>query len=173
MKELYELLKNKAINCRTEDDAKEYLSLLSNYGYIWFDGESLNNFTCWDDMGMNTCYVVTKNMCVHYGDVAYYKRNERKVITYQQFKQLIYKADMNVSKKEMQILQDCFQEFKENISKTSDILGVDYSKALTQKSNTCEKEKYIDNTLLYLKLQSAYLQGWRDCKNCHESENRE
>lgn len=151
MENLYKLLEDKVVNCRTRKDAKVFLRLLANNGYTWFSGDSLKTFTNWDDMGINTCYSITKNMCVHYGNIEYYKKNERKVITFQQFKKIINNINIGGVKNEMQALSNAFCKFKDSISK---------------------QEVYDDSSLLYLKIQSAYLQGWNDCKKFKE-ENKE
>ena len=103
MKSLHELLKGKAVNCQTEEEAKEFLSFMHENGYKWVDGTSLIYMTCFSD-GVVTCYSTNNvNNNISYSDKALFKNKGYEVITYQQFKQLINENNMETKEVKIQV----------------------------------------------------------------------
>lgn len=105
MKPLQELLKGKVVNCQTEEEAKEFLSFMHENGYKWMAGNSLIEKNYWDVNGMDSCYycyVESKNLA--YGrHERYVEKDKFKVITYQQFKQLINENNMETKEVKIQV----------------------------------------------------------------------
>lgn len=46
------------VNCKTENEAKEFLSLLHHCGFIWANGASLLCETEWEEYQEDTYYVI-------------------------------------------------------------------------------------------------------------------
>lgn len=103
MKPLHELLKGKVVNCQTEEEAKEFLSFMHENGYKWVDGTSLINMTCFIH-GRLTCYNTNNvNNNISHSNEACFKNKGYKVITYQQFKQLINENNMETKEVKIQV----------------------------------------------------------------------
>ena len=56
------------INCRTREDAKALLKMLSGEGYSWLTGESLESFTLYDTYGEYSTYAIYPNKTVVVGN---------------------------------------------------------------------------------------------------------
>ena len=48
-----------AINCRTEEEAIEFLTYLDSKGLKWQNGDNLTGETCWKTYDEDTCYVLS------------------------------------------------------------------------------------------------------------------
>lgn len=61
-----------AVNCRTEEAAKEFLNILKSKGFLWTSGESLDD-TNFNINKENTCYLINKigYSKLYYDDVRY------------------------------------------------------------------------------------------------------
>lgn len=104
MKPLHELLKGKVVNCQTEEEAKEFFSLLHDKGYKWCDNSSLIGNLCYN-YKEKTCYNTNSVfMKVRYCDKDYYeKETSYGIITYKQFKQLINENNMETKEVKIQV----------------------------------------------------------------------
>lgn len=59
------------VNCRTEDEANQFLRTLSMMGLKWCNGRSYLYETNWDEYGSETCYCPERGT---YGSVRYFKK---------------------------------------------------------------------------------------------------
>lgn len=104
MKPLQELLKGKVVNCQTEEEAKEFLSFMHENGYKWRSEGSLLSRTYFERNRDDTCYfcyVETKYL--EFGNKERAQKEEFKLITYQQFKQLINENNMETKEVKIQV----------------------------------------------------------------------
>lgn len=90
-----EFLKNKVVNCQTEEEAKEFFKYLIKKRYKWISGENiLINDNEWNVHKDKTCYHIytyEREGFITYAHISYYKKRCLEIITFQQFKQLIIK----------------------------------------------------------------------------------
>lgn len=84
--ELDELLHNVAVHCKTGEEANEVLELGEKVGYKWIEGQSFLTSTFYDEYKDETCYSIKTGQ---YGTLNYYQRIDYKVITAQEFIDLV------------------------------------------------------------------------------------
>ena len=70
------------VNCRTEENAKEFFNLLNSvYNIKWIYGNAIEENTKWEKYGEETCYrILSDRVSLTYNNVRFYKKY--KVITY-------------------------------------------------------------------------------------------
>ena len=78
-------MKNKVINCPTEELARKILSILNKQGCKWGDGDSLTGYPCWNLYKENTCYRIDEDKDVYYSDIEWYEREGYQIITAEEF----------------------------------------------------------------------------------------
>lgn len=61
------------IHCPEKDLVKELFDILAENGVGWAGGQPLS-LTYWNYSGISTCYRVTKNLSMRYGDTHCYSR---------------------------------------------------------------------------------------------------
>lgn len=90
--ELDELLQKVAVNCDTEEETYKVLMLADKVGYRWHDGTSFikNSIHNYYTNEFN-CYYFLKGTC---GSKSFYKINNYKIITAQEFIDLVNREDM-------------------------------------------------------------------------------
>jgi len=75
-----------AVNCRTEEDAKEFLNRLKvYYGIFWHSDSDLSKKINWYEYKNQTCYfslTYVGNKCLQYSDIDYYIEEGRTVFQY-------------------------------------------------------------------------------------------
>lgn len=113
MKPLRELLKGKAVNCQTEEEAEEFLSLLYKSDCKWLPISEESDDTYWDKYRNETGYCLDKYNIITFASVAWYRKHDYEVITYQKFKQLL--NENNMKTKEVKIkVPEGYEIDKEN-----------------------------------------------------------
>ena len=85
-----------AINCETEDEAKELIRVLKEYGIKWYNGDELDvEATYWNYYEKNTYYKINTINKLSYG-YNFYKNNNYKII---KFKYIEFKRKKDMEKK--------------------------------------------------------------------------
>lgn len=130
-----EYLKCKVINCRTEYEAKDCIDWLCKIGFRWEYG---NLYTCWEFYKEETCYNTDCGYISYcYTDYFAYKT----VITYNEFKQFIYKTIMETKELKIQVPEG-YEIDKEN------------------STFECVKFKKIKNTIRYEDIEHKLANAW-------------
>lgn len=80
--EMDKWLKNKAVHCKTEEEAKQVLEVADMLGYRWTGGGRFTDNSFWGDCKDNTCYGITDGI---YGSLEYFRVTGRDVISAQEF----------------------------------------------------------------------------------------
>lgn len=59
----------KAVRCKTEELANEFLKLADSFDYTWATGDKLTRFNGWEFYKDKTCYVFNSDKLVLYGHI--------------------------------------------------------------------------------------------------------
>ena len=80
------------VNCKTEEDAEEFLNFLeSKYQIKWFGGQNLIDNSKWTDCYDQTCYKFDNiYSSLFYSNICYYKDYKN----YQNYQILVYKKNI-------------------------------------------------------------------------------
>ena len=70
-----------AINCRTEEEAIEFLTYLDSKGLKWRDGANLTGEPCWKTYDKDTCYILSPKG-IEFSPVDYYLQKGYYIIPY-------------------------------------------------------------------------------------------
>ena len=80
------------VNCKTENEAKEFLNLLHHCGFTWAGGDSLLRETNWDKYQEDTYYIInrirTKSNQICYGSIDRFEGINFPIIP---FSEVVYK----------------------------------------------------------------------------------
>lgn len=75
--------KDIAINCKTEESAEEFLTMLQEKSFKWRGGkQNLLNSICWDEYKDKTCYILEEHNEITYCDMEYCLENDYKIFEY-------------------------------------------------------------------------------------------
>lgn len=69
LKEFNELYLGRAIHCKTEELANEFLALADSLGFIWGEGDKLTNYNEWKEYKNKTYYRIYCEKDVRYGEI--------------------------------------------------------------------------------------------------------
>lgn len=130
MKQLNELLKGKAIHCQTEEEAKDFLSLLYKTDCRWLADNEGKDKNHWSKYRNETGYYLDMYNIISFASIGWYKQHGYEIITYQQFKELIDGKNTNENKEKTYTLD----ELKSEVDKFRDYL-----------LKVCEKNECIIN----------------------------
>lgn len=90
MKTLNELLKGKAVNCKTEYEAKRCINTCFFFGHIWSSCIP-KEITYWERYKGDTCYAVNGKSGLTYADISFMKKMNMEIISYDTFKEIVFK----------------------------------------------------------------------------------
>lgn len=68
----------KVFHCKTQETADKFARLCDREGLKWVSGGSLVGRTHWDNYHEETCYSITRNGDIYYGDFKYYYEEENR-----------------------------------------------------------------------------------------------
>lgn len=86
------LLQYVVVHCKTEEEANKVLELAEKIGYRWkYDSDSFKKKTNYNSFKEKTCYSFVEGM---FCDIKYYKERNYRVITAQEFIDLVNGEDM-------------------------------------------------------------------------------
>lgn len=82
-----------AIQCDTEEKAKDLIGLLYSLGFRWENDDVTNAHfsndgsitTKWQDKGRSTCYSITVDKIIFFGKKTFYENQGKEIITYDKF----------------------------------------------------------------------------------------
>ena len=69
LEQFNKLYVGKAVHCKTEEHANEFLKLADSFGYKWFSGHKLTLFNEWDMNKDKTCYMIHLDEYIIYGNI--------------------------------------------------------------------------------------------------------
>lgn len=76
--------KNKAINCKTREDAEDLTRQLAWRGYKWASGRGLRSNYMYDNYGKETCYNINRrNKTLTYSSKEFYVNEEYEIVEYE------------------------------------------------------------------------------------------
>ena len=67
------------VNCKTEEEATDFLRMAHHFGYKWESGKSFLQETYFDTYGENTCYSILEGL---YSEKRLYEETNRKIIEF-------------------------------------------------------------------------------------------
>lgn len=102
MKPLHELLKDKVVNCQTQEEAREFMQIADEQGYTWLSGDRLIGKTYWLRFGRYTFYMPCKDKKICFGNLGHIPPYIHS-ITFLQFKQLINENNMETKEVKIQV----------------------------------------------------------------------
>jgi len=98
-RDIEDFLKNNKIvvNCKTEEDAEEFLNFLaSKYQMKWGSEKKSNEITYWFSYKENTCYRAELSY-LNYGSISFYEENDYKILVYKNIKpESIVESKLNI-----------------------------------------------------------------------------
>lgn len=92
IKQFDKLYLGKAVHCKTEELANEFLEFADSVRYRWFSGTSLLNTNNWEDYKNETCYLVrdnplNKECIITYCDITHYDVSGIEIIDFKSLKE--------------------------------------------------------------------------------------
>lgn len=103
MGKAYEFLKGKdiVVNCKTEEEAKEFLEILDGDGIEWVTGNELITKNNWGEYKEHTCYRIDDDKRMTYATCNYYREDGKQIITFTELKKKIKEENMEFAKKDL------------------------------------------------------------------------
>ena len=67
------------VNCKTEEEATDFLRMAHHFGYKWESGKSFLHETYFDTYGENTCYIISDGL---FSEKQYYEESNKKIVEF-------------------------------------------------------------------------------------------
>lgn len=145
LKQIEAFLQDKAVNCKTEEEAKELLNILKEKGCRWCDGEDIDSKTYWDKFNYSQCYLLDESG-VFLHSKQHLEMNDTDVITFDEFMDF-YGDNNRKDVLSIEELRNRVAELRDYAAELSNMLSVEihieiYSgnTILTIKENKDEKD---------------------------------
>lgn len=150
----------KAVNCETEELAKEFLALADSVGYEWRSGDSLKEYTGWNEYEEQTCYYVAKDS-FEYGPKNWFIKDRCEIINYQSSKNI-----PDCKEKDACVPIEKYNELKE-------IIKDQYEKIDNQRKHLKELNKQYNNRVNEIQKMKKDLKEYeQDLYQTRENERR-
>lgn len=123
LRQIEAFLQDKAVNCKTEEEAAEFLNILKEKGFRWCDGEEIKSETYWDRLKDSQCYLLDKSG-VWYENRRNLEMDDTDVITFDEFMDF-YGDNNRKDVLSIEELRNRVEELRDYAAEVTDFMSLD------------------------------------------------